>query len=143
VRLAAALADRPPSRPIIIRRSTAPGTTVAREPAAPLGARPASPTSTGDDNSPPAAEPAAATETSGFDEAAESAFLAEARDRGEVVKPRAESAVEAVDEIETKSLPALDDLVAKIPVEVRETLEDLFRARFTTVKRLPKKALNK
>jgi hypothetical protein len=38
-------------------------------------------------------------------------------------------------------LPPLDELVKRIPPEVRETLEDLFRARFVTVKRVPKKAL--
>ena len=32
-------------------------------------------------------------------------------------------------------LPALDELVKRIPPEVRETLDDLFRARFVTVKR--------
>ncbi len=37
-------------------------------------------------------------------------------------------------------LPELDELVARIPAEVRETLDELFRARFIQVKRLPKKA---
>jgi hypothetical protein len=118
---------------------------VAREPLPPTDTRPTTPAAIAEvDPSSPAPDPAAASvESSGFDEAAESAFLAEARDRGEVVKPRAESAVEVVDEIDSKPLPALDDLVAKIPADVREALEDLFRARFVTVKRLPKKALNK
>jgi len=42
---------------------------------------------------------------------------------------------------DTKPLPALVDLVNRIPPEVREALEDLFRARFVTVKRVPAKAL--
>lgn len=34
-------------------------------------------------------------------------------------------------------LPELDALVARLPAEVRETLDELFRARFVSVKRLP------
>ena len=78
-----------------------------------------------------------------FDESAESAFLAEARERGEVAKPRSGEAVDVVEEVDSKPLPALDDLVQRIPAEVRDALEDLFRARFVTVKRVPKKALKK
>lgn len=74
-----------------------------------------------------------------IDEAAESAFLAEARDRGEVV--RAPAATEPVEENDKKPLPKLDELVGKIPADVRDALEDLFRARFVSVKRIPKKAL--
>lgn len=70
----------------------------------------------------------------------ESAFLAEARERGETLPPkRAET--DAAEEIDPKSLPPLDELVQRIPAEVRETLDELFRARFVTVKRVPKKAL--
>lgn len=73
------------------------------------------------------------------DESAEVAFLSEARERGEPVVPAA--AVEAVEEAETKALPSLDELVKRLPAEVRDTLEDLFRAKFITVRRVPKKAL--
>ena len=75
------------------------------------------------------------------DDAAESAFLAEARDRGEVVKaPRA--AEDAAEEnADPKALPNLDELVNRIPPEVRDTLEDLFRAKFVRVQRVPKRAL--
>lgn len=76
---------------------------------------------------------------SGFDEAAESAFLAEARARGETVAP-APKKEDAPDETESKPLPSLNELVERIPPEVRETLDDLFRARFVTVKRIPKRA---
>ncbi len=37
------------------------------------------------------------------------------------------------------ALPELDDLVARIPEAVRETLDELFRARFVAVKKLPKR----
>jgi hypothetical protein len=74
------------------------------------------------------------------DVAAEAEFLAGARERGEPVvaaKPKPDDN----DETSSPSLPALDDLVQRIPAEVRDVLEDLFRARFVTVKRVPKKAL--
>ena len=74
------------------------------------------------------------------DEAAESEYRAEARDRGEVVAPP-KPKEEAADDSDAKPLPSLDELVQRIPADVRETLEDLFRARFVTVKRVPKQAL--
>jgi hypothetical protein len=73
------------------------------------------------------------------DEAAESEFRAEARARGEVVvsaKPRDDD-----EQADAKVLPPLDDLVKRIPANVREVLDELFRARFVTVKRVPKSAL--
>jgi hypothetical protein len=76
-----------------------------------------------------------------FDEAAESAFLAETRERGDVV-PQRPAATAAVDETSTTPLPGLDPLVERIPVSVRETLDELFRARFVAVKRLPKDVLD-
>ena len=38
-------------------------------------------------------------------------------------------------------LPPLDELVRRIPADVRGLLDDLFRAKFTAVKRMPSKAL--
>jgi hypothetical protein len=38
-------------------------------------------------------------------------------------------------------LPKLEDLVQKLPADTREVLEDLFRVRFVSVKRVPKSAL--
>ena len=38
-------------------------------------------------------------------------------------------------------LPPLEDLVQRIPAPARELMEELFRARFVAVKRLPKSAL--
>lgn len=74
------------------------------------------------------------------DESAETAFLAEARDRGETVAP-AKAREEIPDETDPKALPPLDELVQRIPVEVRDVLDDLFRAKFTKVRRIPAKAL--
>lgn len=33
--------------------------------------------------------------------------------------------------------PSLDELVARVPADVREMLDDLFRAKFTAVRRIP------
>jgi hypothetical protein len=74
------------------------------------------------------------------DEAAETAFRAEAIDRGEP-DVLAATATEATEETDTKGLPALEDLVKRIPPEARELLDELFRAKFTGVKRVPAKAL--
>lgn len=38
-------------------------------------------------------------------------------------------------------LPPLDDLVQRIPPATRELIDELFRAKFVTVKRVPKSAL--
>lgn len=76
-----------------------------------------------------------------FDEAAESAFRAEARERGETVVARV--AGPEPEEADPKALPPLEQLVQKIPAEVRETLDELFRARFVRVARVPKSALKK
>jgi hypothetical protein len=75
------------------------------------------------------------------DEAAESAFRAEAKARGEPLQA-SRAAIETMEEnSEPKNLPALEQLVSRLSPEVRETLDDLFRAKFTSVKRVPKKAL--
>ena len=77
------------------------------------------------------------------DEAAEAAFLAEARGRGESTKASEETARETADDNGegAKALPKLDDLVNRIPAETRELLEELFRARFTAVRRVKKTEL--
>jgi hypothetical protein len=33
-------------------------------------------------------------------------------------------------------LPALEELVAQVPIEVRDALDDLFRAKFAAVRRI-------
>ena len=46
-------------------------------------------------------------------------------------------------EDDTGDLPPMEDLVTRIPGAARELIEELFRARFITVKRIPKAALKK
>ena len=38
-------------------------------------------------------------------------------------------------------LPPLEDLVKRIPMPTRDLMEELFRAKFITVKRIPQSAL--
>jgi hypothetical protein len=77
-------------------------------------------------------------------EAAESAFIGEEKDQGRIV-PRAgvQTLRQAAADAETAlgPLPSLDALIARIPAEARETLEDLFRVKFTGVRRVSKDAL--
>lgn len=65
-------------------------------------------------------------------------MISELRSRGEPVAP---AAVEAPEETDPKALPPLDELVKRLPPEVRDTLDDLFRAKFVRVTRVPKKVL--
>ena len=74
------------------------------------------------------------------DESAETAFRAESRERGEP-ELSAGLIVEATEETDTKGLPALEDLVKRISPETRELMDELFRAKFTSVRRVPAKAL--
>lgn len=74
------------------------------------------------------------------DESAEAAFLSDAKERGEVVVAR-KAEEEGAEETVAKALPSLEAMVARIPAPVLETLEDLFRAKFVAVKKVPKKAL--
>ena len=69
---------------------------------------------------------------------------AEVANRGETLSSKAaREAAEALAEAaaEKRNLPPLDDLINQIPVEIRDTLEDLFRVKFIKVARAPKKAL--
>ena len=73
----------------------------------------------------------------------ESAFLAEQREQGHA-GGASNAAAKSQDEAEpdpTTPLPPLDDLVSRIPEKTRELMDELFRARFITVKRVPKSAL--
>lgn len=74
------------------------------------------------------------------DASAEAAFIAEQKEQGEPVAVAA--GTDAAEETESSTpLPALADLIQQIPAETREVMDDLFRAKFTTVKRVPKKSL--
>ena len=69
----------------------------------------------------------------------EAAFLSTERESGNPVSIPALIAVNADDE--KGELPPMEDLVNRIPAKTRDLIEDLFRARFVTVKRIPKTAL--
>lgn len=71
----------------------------------------------------------------------EPVFSAEARERGEAVATASRPLPPTEAEIEKSPLPPLDELVQRIPAEVRETLEELFRVKFTNVQRVPAKHL--
>ncbi len=77
------------------------------------------------------------------DESAEAQFLAEARERGETVAaaPAPAAEPEAAEPEPAGPAPELDALVERLPPAVRETLDELFRARFVRVTRLPRKTL--
>ncbi len=66
-------------------------------------------------------------------EADEAAFQAEARSQAGPALPAAVAREEAPP---PRALPALDGLVARVPAEARAALDDLFRAKFTGVRRV-------
>jgi hypothetical protein len=68
----------------------------------------------------------------------EAAFLAQEREMG-IVTPALMH--EEMPPEEKGDLPPMEDLVKRIPAPAREALEELFRARFVTVKRVPQSAL--
>ncbi len=73
----------------------------------------------------------------------ESAFLAEARERGEPVVAAVPAGVAKTSEVEDEKgpLPGLDEMVQRIPADVRDVLEELYRVKFTAVRRVPAKHL--
>jgi hypothetical protein len=68
----------------------------------------------------------------------ESAFLAEQRPAG---LANADGGGASDAEEEKGDLPPLDDLVQRIPPATRELVDEIFRAKFITVRRIPKSAL--
>jgi len=58
---------------------------------------------------------------------------------GEISASRRSAGRGAQDD-EKGDLPPLEKLVGRIPAETREALDELFRAKFTSVRRLPGKA---
>ncbi len=66
----------------------------------------------------------------------EASFLADQRVQGNV--PPAAPASEPTD---LSPLPSLEELVQRIPAEARAALDDLFRAKFSGVRRVSKKSL--
>lgn len=77
------------------------------------------------------------------DAAGESAFLAEARERGEPVIAALPAGVAKAGGVEDDKgpLPGLDEMVRRIPKEVCDVLEELYRAKFTAVRRVPARQL--
>lgn len=47
----------------------------------------------------------------------------------------------ATEELDAGPLPPLDELVKRIPAEARAAMDELFRAKFVAVRRVPKTAL--
>ncbi len=78
----------------------------------------------------------------GPSEGEEASFMAEQREQGFSAPVAAASRVAAESEPDDKrSLPPLDDLVQRVPPGVRQLMDELFRANFVTVKRVPRSAL--
>ena len=69
----------------------------------------------------------------------EAAFLAEERMSTPVMSTPPTAAAEHEDV--AGPLPPLDELVARIPAPARALLDELFRSRFVSVKRVPRSAL--
>ncbi len=69
----------------------------------------------------------------------EASFLAEHRAQG--IVPPAATAGLANEPTDLSPLPSLEELVQRIPAEARAALDDLFRAKFTGVRRVSKKSL--
>ena len=65
----------------------------------------------------------------------EAAFLAQEREMGIVTPALTHEEAPPEDKGE---LPPMDDLIKRIPAPARAVLDELFRANFVTVKRLPK-----
>ena len=69
----------------------------------------------------------------------EASFLAEQRVQG--IVPSAATAGLAGEPTDLSPLPSLEELVQRIPAEARAVLDDLFRAKFTGVRRVSEKSL--
>ena len=69
----------------------------------------------------------------------EASFLADQRGQG-IVPPVATAGSEN-EPTDLSPLPSLEELVQRIPAEARAALDDLFRAKFSGVRRVSKKSL--
>jgi hypothetical protein len=68
----------------------------------------------------------------------EASFLADQRGQGIIPPVAAAGSAEPTD---LSPLPSLEELVQRIPAEARAALDDLFRAKFSGVRRVSKKSL--
>ncbi len=75
------------------------------------------------------------------DDAAEAAFLAENTRAGDAERAASREADTDDADDAGASLPTLETLMARIPRETREVLDELFRARFVAVRKIPRKVL--
>ena len=71
----------------------------------------------------------------------EAIFLAEERIEAPAPVPASSTIAETNNQESAAPLPELDELVNRIPAPARAILEELFRAQFVTVKRIPSAAL--
>jgi hypothetical protein len=69
----------------------------------------------------------------------EASFLADQRVQG--IVPPVTTAGSANEPTDLSPLPLLEELVQRIPAEARAALDDLFRAKFSGVRRVSKKSL--
>lgn len=69
----------------------------------------------------------------------EAAFLAQERENGYAPAPAASRPGGEAEPV--SDLPPLEDLVKRIPPATRDVMEELFRAKFVTVRRIPRSAL--
>ncbi len=76
------------------------------------------------------------------DEAMEAAMSAEVAERDGPPKKPTKKQRERAETLDGGPLPPLDEMIKKIPADLQEKMDDLFRAKFQTVKRVPKSALN-
>lgn len=74
------------------------------------------------------------------DETAERAFLAQ-QSVGAAPGSSTAAAPSDNEEMDSANLPPLDSLVARIPLETRKMLDELFRAEFKTVRKIPQRLL--
>lgn len=135
--MASASAARAAALPLLV---------AAPEPSAPvaaLSAPPAGELPSAEISPPGEATPSDEPDAVWPDESAEAQFLGEARERGEPVSapPTPAAQPEATETEPAGPAPELDELVGRLPPAVRETLDELFRARFVRVTRLPRKTL--
>ena len=59
------------------------------------------------------------------------------RDGGNRMAPTSRRAREAAETLDGGPLPSLDEMVELVPPELRGQLDELFRAKFTAVRRVP------
>jgi len=76
-------------------------------------------------------------------DALEAQMRGETAARNAAFSPRKKASVAREDEtaVAAGPMPELDVLLARVPAEVKATLDELFRVRFQGVRRLPEKAL--